>query len=243
MCLIISHLFLFLFNIFCVTGEDWEESSNSIGLQDIETLFPVDIDDSFAKILEAIPNLKKTGISERFPYSTSSSLDLTCLSKLETLKCQSISNSSALSSLVFPPSLKKLTLYFCGISHACMNKIGTLPNLQVLKLRFSEFEDRTWEPIEGEFCRLRFLLLEHVNNLEKWIPDETHYPKLERLVIRDCKFLEEIPAYVGDIPTLQIIELHGYSLRPSLVDSARKIQDEQLQLGNDDLRVIISCGR
>ncbi|CAI9778444.1 unnamed protein product [Fraxinus pennsylvanica] len=75
-------------------------------------------------------------------------------------------------------------------------------------------------------------------NLVQWRADDTHFPRLERLIIRKCFKLEEIPCSIGNIPTLQIIELDDAS--PSAVTSAEQIQEEQEQLGNDSLQVHVN---
>ncbi|KAK4427724.1 hypothetical protein Salat_1541400 [Sesamum alatum] len=136
----------------------------------------------------------------------------------------------------FPPSLNKLTLTGCGILDHHMNEIGKLPNLQTLKLEFGYFQSGKWEANDGEFCQLQFLLMENLS-LANWAADDTHFPRLEHLVIRLCRYLEEIPLAIGDIPTLKVIEVRGCN--PSAVASARAIQEAQLDVGNDDLQVRI----
>ncbi|KAL0322435.1 UNVERIFIED_CONTAM: hypothetical protein Sangu_1862800 [Sesamum angustifolium] len=118
-----------------------------------------------------------------------------------------------------------------------MNEIGNLPNLEILKLRECFFESLKWEAGEGEFCRLQFLLMEKLN-LVHWAADDTNFPRLEHLVIRHCEELKEIPLAIGEIPTLKIIEVHEDN--PSVVASARKIQEDQRDYGNDDLQVRIT---
>ncbi|KAL0384881.1 UNVERIFIED_CONTAM: Disease resistance protein RPP13 [Sesamum radiatum] len=67
------------------------------------------------------------------------------------------------------------------------------------------------------------------------IADDICFPRLEHLVIRHCSHLNEIPRGIGDIPTLKVIEMH--ECNPSVVDSARKIQEEQESYGNEGLEV------
>ncbi|KAK4425887.1 putative late blight resistance proteinR1A-10 [Sesamum alatum] len=125
-----------------------------------------------------------------------------------------------------------------------MTTIGSLPNLEVLKIRDCIFkdqemqprDDKEWEPKEGEFCSLQFLLLEKLN-LVQWRADETHFPRLRHLLIRGCSALEKIPSGIGEIPTLEIIELDECS--PSLVASAKQIQEEQVENGNEGLQLRI----
>lgn len=81
--------------------------------------------------------------------------------------------------------------------------MGSLPKLQVLKLKQDAFVGYKWEPVEGEFLHLRFLLMEELN-LKQWLAEDTHFPRLEHLSIRGC-YLDEIPLDIGNIPTLSLI--------------------------------------
>ncbi|KAL0397265.1 UNVERIFIED_CONTAM: putative late blight resistance proteinR1A-10 [Sesamum calycinum] len=135
-----------------------------------------------------------------------------------------------------PPNLKKLTLSGCNIPWQHVVIIGMLPNLEVLKLRNSAFIWREWECTEGEFPRLKYLLMEGLN-LERWLVENSHFPCLVRLIIKACWKLEEIPCEIGDIPTLQLIEIGPGS--KSAADSVVLIHDEQRSLGNDLLHVRI----
>lgn len=49
-----------------------------------------------------------------------------------------------------------LALSGLGISWEDMAIVGSLPNLEVLKLRYDACIGDTWETSEGEFCQLRF---------------------------------------------------------------------------------------
>ncbi|KAL0364732.1 UNVERIFIED_CONTAM: hypothetical protein Sangu_0570800 [Sesamum angustifolium] len=72
-------------------------------------------------------------------------------------------------------------------------------------------------------------------NLEFWAADDICFPRLEHLVIRHCSHLNEIPPGIGDIPTLEVLEVH--ECNPSVVDSARMIQEEQRSYGDVGLEV------
>lgn len=117
-----------------------------------------------------------------------------------------------------------------------MKIVGLLTNLEVLKLEHYAFEGQEWEPAEGEFLKLKHLLLEDLN-LENWRADSIHFPSLQCLIIRYCKNLKEMPCGIGEILMLQLIELHCCA--DSLVASVKQMQEEQLGLGNDGLQVRI----
>ncbi|KAL2515657.1 putative late blight resistance protein-like protein R1B-16 [Forsythia ovata] len=137
------------------------------------------------------------------------------------------------------PNLKKLEISYtevnllgCKLPWEDMKAIDSLPNLEVLKLKGDAFIGEEWETTEGGFIRLKFLLLEKID-LEYWIVDSIHFPILERLVIKDCHDLEEIPNGIGEILTLELIELHYCS--SSIVTSVEKILEEQRENTGDEV--------
>ncbi|KAK4427725.1 putative late blight resistance proteinR1B-16 [Sesamum alatum] len=208
---------------------------NFVVQDQLQSLSTIAISRITDRVLETIPNLKKLGIM--FSGTLDHVKDLSRLHKLHKLKCSTsywYRKNTFLSLVIFPPSLKKLTLSDCRLLDPDMNEIGKLPNLEILKLRRCDFESLKWEADEGEFCQLQFLLMEKLN-LVNWSADDTHFPRLQYLVIRHCSDLKEIPLGIGDIPTLEMIEVHECS--PSAVASAREIQEAQLEIGNDGLQV------
>ncbi|KAL0421985.1 UNVERIFIED_CONTAM: Disease resistance protein RPP13 [Sesamum latifolium] len=233
-----------------------EDKSRFVVLDKLQTLSQIAISEISDRVIETLPNLEKLGIF--WDGEVDDVRDLSPLHKLHTLKCTSFRDEGdLLSNLIFPPSLKKLTLTRCPILNHHMSEIGKLPNLETLKLRECDFQSGEsmeaeddefyrrgdynypsgkWEANDGEFCQLQFLVMENLR-LVNWVADDTHFPRLEHLVIRRCRYLEEIPLAIGDIPTLKVIELDEYS--DSAVASAREIQEAQLDIGNDDLQVRI----
>ncbi|KAL2515309.1 putative late blight resistance protein-like protein R1B-16 [Forsythia ovata] len=217
------------------------EGENSvIVLENLQTLSLIKNFRCTDDILKRISNLKKLGIYygiEPTDWSYYCLNNLVDLDQLEALKCFFYWKSpSFLKNVTFPELLKKLTFVHGNIPWEDMTIVGSLPNLQVLKLKSYAFLGPEWDPNEGEFVQLKFLLLENVN-LKHWRADSIHFPKLERLFIKLCKHLEEIPSGIGEITTLQSIEV--YYCRDSLVTSAKQIQETQQNFGNDDLQVRI----
>lgn len=80
-------------------------------------------------------------------------------------------------------------------------------------------------------------MLIDIADLEQWEACSIHFPNLHSLVLKYCKHLNEIPIGIGDINTLQLIELWACST--SAYDSAERIQEEQQNSGNDGLTVRI----
>ncbi|KAL2553094.1 putative disease resistance RPP13-like protein 3 [Forsythia ovata] len=194
--------------------------------------------------LGRIPNLKTLGISYRFGSRRKCLENLVNLHQLETLKCYFVPEYwyhfvPLAVDLAFPPNLKKLTLSGCRISWKNMSTFGSLPNLEVLKLKDFDFEDSIWKTKEGEFRKLKFLHIRS-NNLEFWEVEETHLPSLQCPSLVHCPRLKCIPSEIGEIPTLQVIALFQCEL--SVVTSAYSIQEEQQDLGNDGLQGKSSLG-
>ncbi|KAL2559823.1 Disease resistance RPP8-like protein 3 [Forsythia ovata] len=217
-----------------------EGKKSFIVLDNLQTLSNVVNFRCTEEVIQRIPNLKRLKISfkrgavlERGYYCLN---NLVHLLKLESLSCSIISSLSFWKNIAFPISLKKLSLKNCCLPWEDLTIVGSLPNLHVLKLLWYSFDGLEWEPNEGEFLQLKYLMLADIN-LENWIADSIHFPSLEHLVIEQCRYLKEIPSGIGEIPTLESIEVSLCG--DSVVTSAKQIQAEQQSLGNDDLQVRI----
>ncbi|CAL5354682.1 unnamed protein product [Camellia sinensis] len=214
--------------------------NDHISLDNLQTLSCVD-PRSCKDILARTPNLKKLDIHgaiiqclERLMFLDISFLNhlqkLTLCSKLEGFKFINLRR------IKFPPNLKQLTLKEAFIKWDEISILGKLlSNLEVLKLSSINWWESDWETNEV-FPRLKVLKLE-APMLRKWKVSSNHFPSLERLVF--SRFDEfEIPSEIGDIPTLHIIEVR--QCYPSVVESARRIKEEQTNMGNDWLQIIES---
>ncbi|CAA2989696.1 late blight resistance homolog R1A-10 [Olea europaea subsp. europaea] len=203
-------------------------------LKNLQTLSVLDsLDYDIGKIT---PFLKKLGIHYNSQLSHSPNL-FAGLQHLETLKIlfDSPANTTIIN-IDLPLTLKKITLERGRIDWEYMRIFGSLPNLEVLKLREYAFQGREWIPNVGEFIQLKFLLIWETD-LEHWRANETHFPRLEHLILRNCLNLVEIPSDIGEILTLETIEIDHSS--PFAVDSAKKILEDQRSQGNDGLKVFV----
>ncbi|XP_022857920.1 putative late blight resistance protein homolog R1A-3 [Olea europaea var. sylvestris] len=221
----------FLSPVFSIPFPD---SDKHFILENLETLSMVQDLGMTKHVLEKMPNVKKLGIH----YNTNiwHVYDVH-LQKLKTLKIvfDSPTNSTFLRSITSAPRLKKITLERGRIGWEDMTIFGSLPNLEVLKLHEFAFIGPAWAPIDGEFPKLKFLLIWETD-LEHWRADKAHFPSLEHLILRKCSKLVAIPLGIGEIATLEIIEIDDSS--PSAVISAEDILDDQQSQGNEGLQVL-----
>uniref|UniRef100_A0A5B6YL23 Uncharacterized protein n=1 Tax=Davidia involucrata TaxID=16924 RepID=A0A5B6YL23_DAVIN len=220
-------------------------------LDNLQTMSLVWPSRNLENALVRTPNLKKLGfcgplVSKLEGYLTFPELDF--LNHLETLKLSNTTNPyghpiigecrpSIFQWVKFPPNLKKLTLENTYLAWKEMSLLGMLPNLEVLKLRHDACIGPQWETSDGQFLRLKVLKLDDLHVVQ-WNTSSFHFPNLQHLVLFMCQKLGEIPSSLGDIPTLQIVELWWCSY--SAVHSARQIQEEQHDMGNDSLKIIIN---
>ncbi|KAL8466272.1 hypothetical protein ACS0TY_035404 [Phlomoides rotata] len=218
--------------------------NGQIVLENLQTLSSVSISECREKVVERFPNLKTLGIScgEFDSESLHCFSNLGLLHELEHLKCHSFTKTfqrELQQNIAFPHSLKKLTLSGSQLHwEAITTKIGPLPHLQVLKLEKNAVAGADWVTAEGQFCSLKFLLIDSCDDFVNWMTDNTHFPCLEHLrLISVYNKLMEIPLCIGEIPTLESIELFHCS--SSAVMSAKRILEEQEELGNEGLRLVI----
>ncbi|KAF5778557.1 putative P-loop containing nucleoside triphosphate hydrolase, leucine-rich repeat domain superfamily [Helianthus annuus] len=133
-----------------------------------------------------------------------------------------------------PTSLRKLSLTGCYLPWSDMSIVQSLPNLEVLKILDNAFLGPRWETGESEFQQLKYLKLQGLC-IQHWEASSINFPCLKQLVLDRCKHLEEIPLELGDIPTLQLIDVDDYN--NSVIESLGRIWEEQQNLGNYDLKI------
>ncbi|CAI9299295.1 unnamed protein product [Lactuca saligna] len=134
----------------------------------------------------------------------------------------------------FPATLKLLLLERCGLPWSDMSIIQALPNLEVLVLRENSFEGTLWEIGDEQFQRLKVLILMKLN-IKQWEASSINFPCLERLDVKTCIDLEEIPLELGEISTLEFIYVNNCDA--SLLESLQKIRQEQDDVGNYELKI------
>ncbi|XP_073123682.1 putative late blight resistance protein homolog R1A-10 isoform X2 [Henckelia pumila] len=213
-------------------------------LEDLHTLSGLWNFEFTEEMLQRIPNIKNIDVfydSRCLVENEWSYYQLENLGNLHQLKALKIfvipDPSCSVNSkftVHFPASLKTLTLGGVRIPWHELTIIGSLPHLEVLKLKDNACVGTEWEPNEVEFCQLKVLVLESLE-LEHWRAESDHFPSLQRLIIRWCYSLVEIPSGLGESMTLTTIGLD--ECEDSVWDSANEIKETQLSYGNDDFQV------
>ncbi|XP_047975672.1 putative late blight resistance protein homolog R1B-14 [Salvia hispanica] len=203
---------------------------------------------------KSIPNIKKLCVYDFVEITpTAMDLSqLHKLESLRCSDIKSISSPDGFGRrfrVIFPCNIRKLVLLECEMILGAWRTLCALHKLEVLRIidcNFKskeetcdeereaadgdEFEseegtcDEEWELADGDvFCSLQFLSLQGLNVVH-WLADETNFPRLRHLSLYGCDDLEEIPSGIGEIPTLQLIEVEYCS--ESAVDSAERIKEE-----------------
>ncbi|XP_057801643.1 putative late blight resistance protein homolog R1B-16 isoform X1 [Salvia miltiorrhiza] len=221
-----------------------DPNETTLSLESLQTLSHVSHRNCTERILKKIPNLKKLKIDCSLGHHEDAAClnDLVHLHQLENLEVNAggrFGSRPKHYKISYPSMLKKLSLIDLSLPWSHMIVVGSLPNLQVLKLQSCTWVDGdTWETIEGAFPALEVLLIGG-SGLENWITESSHFPKLKRLLLRSCWDLNGIPNDIGDISTLELIEVTG-KVKESLMESVELIREEQEEYGNN-IEVVCSA--
>ncbi|KAH0678150.1 hypothetical protein KY284_019235 [Solanum tuberosum] len=211
------------------------------GMPNLEKFFSLCYSSCTNEVFSSIPNLKILTISASFKKNIPNRLlDMSSLRKLQALK---ISWDRYLEypfkRFVFPTSLRRLTLTWRSefIWEEISSTFIMLPHLEELKLKYCQAEDDIWRLTEKDIFRSLKLLLLRYPNLKGWEASSDNFPNLERLVLKECKDLQEIPTDFVEICTLESIELHDCTTTAE--DSVRNIEQEREDMGYNILKVYI----
>ncbi|PHU16929.1 hypothetical protein BC332_12624 [Capsicum chinense] len=144
------------------------------------------------------------------------------------------------------PNLKRLTIHeTSGEENIFPDGLINMSSLR--KLEAFKFYGRRLEDHKFAFATsLRRLSLTSCSfyaweDLSSTVISSDNFPKLKHLVLKNCENLQEIPLDFGEIGNLGSIELHDCST--TVEDSARKIEQEQEDMGNNSLKVHIHNSR
>ncbi|KAH6772026.1 hypothetical protein C2S51_010430 [Perilla frutescens var. frutescens] len=214
-------------------------SENRVLLLNLQTLANVNAAFFTDEVLDNMPNLRKLSMWIEAPDKIGFSLKK--LSKLESFKFVVLNpilgkGIEVEAEHFFPKTLRRLNLSGCGLPWNYMRFLANeLKNLEVLKLRELAFHGQTWH-LDYSLEKLKYLLIEYLN-IKTWEASVANFPSLERLILRHCYELEEIPPDMTYIGPLELIELVDCS--PDAVASAEEIRDQMEEYDRTDLQVRI----
>ncbi|GKD85987.1 disease resistance protein [Tanacetum coccineum] len=218
---------------------DIHKPSTSDLFFNLQTISMLKLHGRAESMLKRVPNVRKLGCAVYEDKKDDAFPNFSLLDHLETLKViqpEVLQAESMLSKgyISFPVTLKKLTLSGCRLPWFSMSTIQSLPNLEILKLLNYAFEGPTWDTGEGQFRQLKFLKLQNLD-IHQWEAYSTTFPCLTKLVLLECYYLKGIPEEVGEIPTLEMIDIDKRN--HSLVKSTTRIREQQHAMGNYELKI------
>ncbi|KAL0354896.1 UNVERIFIED_CONTAM: Disease resistance protein RPP13 [Sesamum radiatum] len=216
-----------------------QDSYNLENLHTISTLVNFRFAEEVPKRLPNIKKMKLTYVNDHVGSKLSSYglQNLASLSKLESLTLDiNWREEISAGDFGFPHSLKKLSLSGCYLPWEDMRIVGSLPKLEILRLRGSAFVGDVWNPSEGEFGRLKFLEISETG-LKYWGAENTHFPSLEHLALSFID-LQQLPLGLAEIHTLQLIEMEMCTNCSGA--SVKQIREERESLGYEHLRIHVS---
>nr|GMD13613.1 putative late blight resistance protein homolog R1B-14 [Ipomoea batatas] len=228
--------------------------SSNTGSTGIQTLSFISPSSCTAEILGKTPNLQKLGIrgnivelmhmESKEGRNSPSFENLGKLIRLDNLKLLNNGGrpgellNNVPQHIMFPQSLRKLTLSNMWLKWKNMRILGALDELEVLKLKEHSFMGESWELSDKDtiFKQLQFLMIGRTDLVE-WKTSPSCFPKLEKLVLKDCPHLSEIPPEFTELPYFKQMELYG--INEGAVDLAKKIHEEQYKQGTEQFKLLI----
>ncbi|PWA80250.1 NB-ARC domains-containing protein [Artemisia annua] len=178
----------------------------------------------------SFPNIKKLGCSVSSISSDWAFLNFAMFTHLQALILQNDMDIPlpAKNPITLPETLKSLTLKGCRLPWIYMSTIQRLPKLEVLKLLDSSFEGDMWDAGDDKFHHLKLLKLQKLK-IKFLEASSINFPNLRKLVVKTCKDLNEIPLVLGNISTLEHIEIDYSNI--FIRESVNRIQEEQHAMG------------
>ncbi|XP_047260698.1 putative late blight resistance protein homolog R1B-8, partial [Capsicum annuum] len=169
------------------------DKGSHMGFSNIQTFSYLHLRCCTNEVIMGIKNVKEIGIFGNEIRSSGLLNSLVHLQQLETLSLiYCFSRFLPASAKAFPATLKKLKLKRNYLRWSYLDIIAELPNLEVLKVMCHACRGEEWHPNVTGFTRLKVLLIEDCF-LMYWKATDDNFPVLERLVLKKCTYLKEIP--------------------------------------------------
>nr|GMD13581.1 putative late blight resistance protein homolog R1B-14 [Ipomoea batatas] len=216
-----------------------KSKNNASVTTDIKTLSTISPSSCTGDIFDKTPDLQKLGIrgnlAELMDVKQGSLFDnIQKLDRLENLKL--INDALQSNKLLrfpraekFPPRLRKMTLSNTAFEWKDLSALGSLDELEVLKLEDNAFR--------GEFCDVRSVVFKQLQyfriertDLVSWKASKDSFPVLKCLFLRNCTKLDSVPVEFGEIESLKLLELY---CTKGAVNSAKKIQELKRGVNGD----------
>nr|GLL32156.1 putative late blight resistance protein homolog R1B-14 [Ipomoea trifida] len=220
-----------------------KSSKNSASVStDIKTLSTISPSSCTGDIFDKTPDLQKLGIrgnlAELMDVKQGGVSLFDNLQKLDRLENLKLINDALQSNKLrsfpraekFPRRLRKMTLSNTAFEWKDLSALGSLDELEVLKLEDNAFR--------GEFCDVRSVVFKQLQyfriertDLVSWTASKDSFPVLKCLFLRNCTKLDSVPVEFGGIESLKLLEL--YCTNKGAVISAQKIQELKKGVNGD----------
>ncbi|XP_031100811.1 putative late blight resistance protein homolog R1B-14 [Ipomoea triloba] len=206
--------------------------ANGPGSTDIKTLCTISPSSCTGEILHKTPDLQKLGIRGNLAelletrqggislFDNIQKLD--CLENLKLINDALHGNKlrSFPRAEKFPRRLRKMTLSNTPFDWKDFGILASLEELEVLKLEEDAFRGEFCDVRSVVFKQLQYLRIERAN-LVSWTASKESFRVLKYLILRNCSKLDAVPAAIGEIQSLKLIELYCSNKRAT--ESAREI--------------------
>nr|GME07533.1 putative late blight resistance protein homolog R1B-8 [Ipomoea batatas] len=215
---------------------------------DILTLSTISPGSCTSKIFNKTPKLQKLGVrgnlSELLKEKQNVCLfnNIQMLERLENLKLHGNSEEVELKVPMldkFPKRLRKLALSGTLFQWSDMTVLGSLEELEVLKLDDNAFSGELWDLNSNViFKGLKYLRIGNTNLVTWTAVVEKSFPVLESLLLKNCISLENMPQDFANVDSLKVMELFDVSER--IADFAREICEQRHGKTNVKINGIIT---
>nr|GMD13585.1 putative late blight resistance protein homolog R1B-14 [Ipomoea batatas] len=198
-----------------------KSSSGSGVVSKITTLSTISPTSCTSEILLKTPEIKKLGICGNLDElmdvnqgGVSLFDNLHKLDRLENLKLININDalqSNTLRSFPraerFPRRIRKMTLSNTSFEWKDLTELGSLDELEVLKLEDNAFKGDSCDVRTVVFKQLKYFRIERTD-LVSWTASKDSFPVLKCLFLRNCTKLVAVPVEFGEIESLKLLELY-----------------------------------
>ena len=180
--------------------------TNTEALPNLQVLTGIAINqDTESLLAEArFPNLKKLGLHSSSGVESTLLSNLLPLPHLKTLKINGLFDLPSTES--FQLTLSKITLLCMNISPNVVTALGSLPKLEILKIRGVNPVQMDLNCDGSSFSQLEVFKMENLEIMH-WNIERGAMPSLQHLVIDNCKYLDTLPDELWCLTDLQDVEV------------------------------------